>query len=171
MLVILATVGVAGLFVRRPEIPAHAAVHALFAILALSAIVALVITIRGRLVASTLATGLVLVATLAYAAIALVPLANDLASTRPLVRALVAQQVPPDQTALYVCPHLWTRDMPPELARARHVDADELRALAPPPQLIVARRKNAPEIADVLRGYRKVAELQMIGKPFDVYRR
>ncbi|HUP59704.1 MAG TPA: hypothetical protein VNA69_04725 [Thermoanaerobaculia bacterium] len=170
MLVILATIGIAGLFVRHREVPARADVRALFAILAICAIVALVITIRGRLVASTLATGLVLVVTLAYAAVALVPLANEMASTRPLVRALVAQNVPPEEIALYVCPHLWTRGMPQDLSRARHVDADELRGIAPP-RVIVARRRNAHEIADVLRGYRKVDELQMIGKPFDVYRK
>ena len=169
-LVVLAIAGIGGLFVKHPEVPDRADVRALFGILAICAIAALIVTIRARLVLSTLATGLVLVVTLAYAAVALVPMANEMASTRPLVRALVAQNLPPEEIALYVCPHLWTRGMPQELARARHVDADELRKIAPP-RVIVARRRNANEIADVLRGYRKVGELQMIGKDFDVYRR
>jgi len=37
--------------------------------------------------------------------------------------------------------------------------------------VIVARRRNAGEVADVLANYRKVDELRMIGKWFDVYRR
>ena len=48
-------------------------------------------------------------------------------------------------------------------------DADALRAASP--RVIVARRKNAPEIADVLRNYQRVGELRMIGKWFDVYKR
>jgi hypothetical protein len=106
---------------------------------------------------------------LGYAGLVLVPLANDLASTRPLVAALERQHVPPEQIALYVCPHLWTRGMDPALSRARHVEAEELRAA--PPAVIVTRRKDADDIAGVLRGYRKVDELRMIGKWFDVYRR
>jgi hypothetical protein len=71
--------------------------------------------------------------------------------------------------ALYVSPHLWTRGMDPSLSRARHVDADELRTANA--SLIVARRRNAEEVSDVLSGYRRVGELRMIGKWFDVYRR
>jgi hypothetical protein len=58
--------------------------------------------------------------------------------------------------------------MDPSLSRARHVDADELRAANA--QVIVARRRNASEVEDVLRGYRRIGELRMIGKWFDVYR-
>jgi hypothetical protein len=114
-----------------------------------------------------LAVGLVLVAALSYVMTVLMPLANEQASGRPLVRALIAQNVPAEQVGLYVCPHLWVRGMPPELAKARHYDAAELNAAAP--RLIVARRRNAGEID--LNGYRKVGELRMIGKWFDVYRR
>jgi hypothetical protein len=59
--------------------------------------------------------------------------------------------------------------MPPALERARHVNAEELRASSP--ELIVARRRDAEKIADVLGRYRKVDELRMIGKWFDVYRK
>lgn len=175
-LALLALIGAAGLVVQPHHIRdedgaliARTDVRALFALILLGAIVAFVITLRGRLVASTIATGLVLVIALAYAAVALVPLANEMASTRPLVRALERQNVPPEQIALYVAPHLWTRGMRPELSRARHVDAEALRTIAP--GVLVVRRRNEKEVADVLRGYRKVDSLRMIGKWFDVYRK
>jgi hypothetical protein len=57
--------------------------------------------------------------------------------------------------------------MPPALWSARHYDAEETNAAAP--ELIVTRRKDAEKID--LNGYRKVDELRMIGKWFDVYRR
>jgi 4-amino-4-deoxy-L-arabinose transferase-like glycosyltransferase len=176
MLSLFAIVGAAGLVVQPHHIKeedgalvSRLDVRALFALFLIAAIVGIIVTMRGHLRASTIALGLVPVIALGYAGLALVPVANELASTRPLVRALVAQQAPPEHTALYVAPHLWTRGMPPELARANHVDAAELRASSP--VVIVARRRNADEIADVLRNYRKVDELRMIGKWFDVYRR
>jgi len=94
----------------------------------------------------------------------LVPIANELASTRPLIRALERQNVPADRIGLYMCPHLWIRGMDPELWRAKHLD----RAEAAAPALLVVRRKNSHELD--LTGYRKVDELRMIGKWFDVYR-
>jgi hypothetical protein len=69
--------------------------------------------------------------------------------------------------ALYASPHLWTRDMPRELERARHVSPEEIRTLQP--ELVVTSRKKAGDLP--LAGYRKVDEFQMIGKWFDVYRR
>ena len=168
MAAIFLVLGTAGLFIHRPEIEQYS-LRPLLAILALAALVALVVTMRGRLTASIVALGLVPIAALAYAAIALVPLANEEASTKPLVRALVQQNVPADQVALYVCPHLWVRGMPDELARVQYVNEKRLREMKPP-ALIVARRKNSGEIEDVLREYRRVGELRMIGKWFDVYR-
>src|SRR6185436_310561 len=98
-------------------------------------------------------------------------MANEMASTRPLVRALLRQRdVPPEEIALYVTPHLWVRGMPDSLSRVRYVDAEELRTIQAP-RVIVARRKDSDKIRDVLRDYRRVEELQMIGKWFDVYRR
>jgi 4-amino-4-deoxy-L-arabinose transferase-like glycosyltransferase len=180
MLALFAVIGIAGLVVQPHQLQgddgaliARPDVRALFAVLLLAAIVAMVVTLRGRLEASTIATGFVPIAALAYAAVFLVPMANEMASTRPLVRALetqiAAQHVPPEQIALYVCPHLWVRGMDPSLSRTRQVDADQLRASHA--QVIVARRKDAAAVNDVLRGYRRVDELRMIGKWFDVYRR
>ena len=169
MAVMFLTIGLLGLFVRRPEL-AQYPLRPLFAVLAAAALVAILVTIRGSLRASTLALGFVAVAALAYAAVALVPLANELASSKPLVRALMRENAPPEQIALYVCPHLWARGMPASLERVRYVDKEELRAIDPP-RVIVARRKNSGEINDILRDYRRVGELQMIGKWFDVYRK
>ena len=169
MAAIFLLIGVAGLVIKHPELAKYP-VRPLFAVLAVAALAALAVAIRGRLVTSTIALGFVAIAALAYAAIALVPLANELASSKPLVRALAQQNVPPEQMALYVCPHLWARGMPPSLERVRYVNKEELRAMDPP-RLIVARRKDSGEIRDLLSQYQRVGELQMIGKWFDVYRR
>jgi hypothetical protein len=176
MLSLFALVGAAGLLAQPHHIKeedgalvSRLDVRMLFVLFLVCAIVGIVVTLRSDLRASTIATGLVPVIALGYAGLFLAPLANQLASTRPLVHALLRQNAPPEQTALYVSPHLWVRGMPPALERARHVNADELRASSP--ELIVARRRNADEIADVLERYRKVDELRMIGKWFDVYRK
>jgi len=176
MLALFALIGMAGLVVKPEHIKeqegafiARTDVRLLFLILLVAAIVAVIVTLRGRLVTSTIATGFVAIAALAYAALVLVPTANELASVRPLVHALEKQRAAPEEIGLYVCPHLWVRGMNPALANARHFDADALRAARP--RFIVARRKNAQEIEDVLRGYERVDELRMIGKWFDVYRR
>jgi 4-amino-4-deoxy-L-arabinose transferase-like glycosyltransferase len=172
MLAMFIVVGVAGLFVRPEHIKdedgalvSRLDVRMLFGVLLVAALAAMIVTLRGNLRASTLATGLVLPLTLGYAALMLVPIANELASTRPLVRALVRRQVPPEQIGLYMCPHLWTRGMPPELWRARHLDRGETGST----RLLVVRRKNSAEVD--LSGYEKVDELRMIGKWFDVYER
>lgn len=171
---LFAIIGAAGLIVQPRHIKEEDGalitrldVRALFAVLLIAAIVAIVITLRGRLVLSTIATGFVPAAALAYAALFLLPLANEMASTRPLVRALMTVNAPPEKIALYVCPHLWVRDMDPKLTRARHVDAAELRTFDA--SVVVARRRNGPEVADVLQRYQRTGELRMIGKDFDVY--
>ncbi|HEX6084821.1 MAG TPA: glycosyltransferase family 39 protein [Thermoanaerobaculia bacterium] len=163
-------IGIAGFFVKLKEEDAALltlpTVRGLFIVLIVASLLGLFFG-RRSLQHAVLAVGLVLVAALSYVMTVLMPLANEQASARPLVRALVAQNVPAEEIGLYVCPHLWVRGMPPELAKARHYDAKELNAAAP--RLIVARRRNAGEID--LNGYRKVGELRMIGKWFDVYRR
>jgi 4-amino-4-deoxy-L-arabinose transferase-like glycosyltransferase len=167
--VIFLTAGLAGFFVKRPEIALYS-LQPLLAILAITALIALVITLRSTLFVSTIAVGFIAITALTYAAIALVPIANELASTKPLVRALEQQNVPPEEIALYVTPHVWVRGMSPALSRVNYVDADELHTIGPP-RVIVARRKDSAAIKDVLARYQRVGELQMIGKWFDVYRR
>jgi hypothetical protein len=102
-------------------------------------------------------------------AIALMPVVNDLASTRPLVSALKQQNVPPEQIALYAAPYLWTRDLPPSFERVMYATPHTLAVSSP--TVIVAARAHAGEIAPQLYGYRVVDTVRMIGKWFYVYRR
>jgi 4-amino-4-deoxy-L-arabinose transferase-like glycosyltransferase len=177
MLGLFALIGAAGLFLQPKHIKGPEAslaslprVKALFVILLVAAIAGMIVAWRSRdLRVSTLAAGLVPVIALMYVAVALVPLANELASTRPLVNAIVAQQVPPAEVACHVCPHLWVRGMPRKLEAVRLVDAAELQTWSP--RVIVTRRKDEAAIAPALRGYQKTGEFRMIGKWFDVYRR
>jgi len=149
------------------ELPA---VRGLFIVLGAAALLALVHAITRRdLRGSTLAVGVVPMIAFSYAAVALIPIGNEIASTRPLVRAISRQNVPPDQVTLFTSPHLWTRNMPRSLERVVYADAESLGRTSP--QLIVTSRRYATDIAPVLSRYRKVDEFQMIGKPFDVYRR
>ena len=169
-LALFGAIGIAGFFVKLKGEDAALltlpTVRGLFVVLIAASLVGLFVA-RRSLLHAVLAVGLVPVLALSYAMTVLMPLANEQASGRPLVRALLAQDVPPREMGLYVCPHLWVRGMPPTLSAARHYDAAALNAAAP--TLIAVRRKNAGEID--LNGYRKVGELRMIGKWFDVYRR
>jgi 4-amino-4-deoxy-L-arabinose transferase-like glycosyltransferase len=142
-------------------------VRMLFAVLALASLVGLVVSIRSRrLITSTVAVGLVPVAAFVYIALALLPVANELASTRPLVDAIQRQGVPPERVALHVAPHLWVRGMPRDLEKVRRVEA-----VPPDATVVISRRRNTKEIEASLEGYRKVDEFRLIGKWFDVYRR
>jgi 4-amino-4-deoxy-L-arabinose transferase-like glycosyltransferase len=167
MIAILLIAGVAGLFVDRPDVaPFQPVILALL----IASIAALIVAFFARnAMASTVVLGLVPIAAFVYAALFVMPVLNELASDRPIIRALIAQQVPPEEIALYSSPYLWTRDMPRELERVRYVTAESLRAR--PAAVIVTARKHADEIADSLRGYHRTTEFQMIGKWFDVYRR
>lgn len=176
MLLAFGILGAAGLVVQPEQIQAPDAaliarpeVRALFALFLGASAVAAIVTVRRSIAAAIVALGLVPVVALSYTGVALVPLANELASVRPLVRVLERHRHDPADTGLYMTPHLWVRGIDPSFARARHVDAEDLRSFQP--GLLVVRRKNASEIAGLLRGYRKVDELKMIGKWFDVYAR
>jgi len=154
---------VAILFISR--VPPEAKL--LMIILAVSAAIALLVTVRS-LIYSTVAVGLVPLIPLAYAAITMMPLVNAIASPQRLIAALENQHVAPEQIALYSCPNLWSRyNFPRELERVRYVDANNIGN----PAVIATSRIHAPEIAATLRGYRRVDQVQMIGKWFDVYRR
>jgi 4-amino-4-deoxy-L-arabinose transferase-like glycosyltransferase len=180
MLLLFALLGVAGLtigarFVKGPDaaLMTLPSVRGLFVTLLIAALLAAIAVWRSgpKLLASTVAVGVVPLAMLAYAALVLTPLANDLASTRPLVAALERQQVRGPDVALYWMPFLWTRGLPRDFEQVHYVDAAALRTSTTPPIVIATSRQHAGEIAESLRGYRKVAELRMIGKWFDVYRR
>jgi 4-amino-4-deoxy-L-arabinose transferase-like glycosyltransferase len=142
-------------------------VRFLFLVLAVAALIGLVAAIRSRnLVTSIVAVGLVTLAPLLYLAVALMPLANEMASTRPLVRAVEAQGLAPERVVLHVAPHLWVRGMDPSLERVRHVEAVPSDA-----EVVITRRRDTEAIASSLEGFRKSGEFRLIGKWFDVYRR
>jgi 4-amino-4-deoxy-L-arabinose transferase-like glycosyltransferase len=183
MLLILAAIGAAGLILTPkllrglgPDEPLVSAqlVRILFAILIGSSagwLVVCSVRVRDRTMLSTLAVGITVVIALGYAASVMIGPANEIASTNALIRVLQQQGVEPEATALYSCPYLWRRDFPRELERVRYVGLDIRSGSAQWPALVATSRAHAREIAGPLRGYRKVAELRMIGKWFDVYRR
>ena len=154
----LLILALAGLFVRVPL-----DIRPLAITTAIAGAIALVVVLRGSFIAGALAVGLAAIVPLVFTAIVLMPQVNDLASTRPLVNALVKQRVPGDEIALYWCPYLWTRDMPRDLERVAYLD--DLHALRA--RVLAVSRAHAP----ALPGYQRVDELQLIGKWFDVYRR
>ena len=145
------------------------AVKTLCIVTAVAALIAFVIALRGSLITSTIAAGLVPIVSMVFIAIVLMPVVNDLASTRPLVVALEQQNVPPEQIALYAAPYLWTRDLSPGFERVMYATPYTLAISSP--TIIVAARAHAGEITPQLYGYHVVDTVRMIGKWFYVYRR
>ena len=173
---IMALIGIGGLFVTPQMIkgPEGALVQLpavkIFCIITLTAaIAAFVIALRGSLVASTVAAGLVPIVAMIVIAIALMPAINNISSTRPLVAALEKQNVPPEQMALYASPYLWTRDMPRDYEHVMYATPFILAQTTP--TVIVTARAHAGEIAPSLYRYQMVDAVRMIGKWFYVYRR
>ncbi|MDP9362601.1 MAG: glycosyltransferase family 39 protein [Acidobacteriota bacterium] len=173
---LMAALGIAGLFVsprqlRGPEaaLVQLPAVKLFCMVTAVVAIISFVIALRASLMTSTIVAGLVPIASMVVIAIVLMPVVNELVSTRPLVAALQKQRMPPEQIALYAAPYLWTRDFPRELERVVYANPETL--IRTRPAVIVTARAHAGEIAPSLAGYRVVDSVRMIGKWFDVYRR
>jgi len=160
-LALLAIAGVAGFFLTPAPFDTPA-VRGLLIVLTVASIIAAIIGTR-------VAVGATMLVTYLYIAIMLTPMANDLATTRPLIAALSRQHVPAQEIALYSCPQLWSRDMPRELEQVRYAAPEDFAHLRP--LVIATARKNAKDITPALTGYRVVDSVQMIGKPFDVYRR
>jgi 4-amino-4-deoxy-L-arabinose transferase-like glycosyltransferase len=173
---LMALIGIAGLFVtpqmiKGPEgaLVQLPAVKVFCVITLVSSILAFVIAIRASLVTSTVAAGLVPIIAMIVIAIALMPVINDISSTRPLVAALEKQHVAPEQIALYAAPYLWTRDMPRDYERVMYATPYTLAQTTP--TVIVTARAHAGEIAPSLYRYQMVDAVRMIGKWFYVYRR
>jgi 4-amino-4-deoxy-L-arabinose transferase-like glycosyltransferase len=173
---LVALIAIAALFLSPKQIkgPDAALLHLpavkwLFIVTAVAAIVALIVTLRASLTTSTIATGLVPIVAMAFIAVALMPVVNDLVSTRPLVAALEKQHVPPEQIALYAAPYLWTRDLPSGYERVTYATPFTLAQISP--TVIVTAKAHANEIAPSLYGYQMVDAVRMIGKWFYVYRR
>jgi 4-amino-4-deoxy-L-arabinose transferase-like glycosyltransferase len=172
---LIALIAIAAFFVSPTRIKGPEAelmqvpeVRTLLIVTAVAATLAFAATLRASLTTSTIATGLVPIIVMAFIAIALMPIVNNLVSTRPLVSALQQQPVPPEQIALYAAPYLWTRDFPREYERVIYADPETLAKTKP--AVIVTARAHANEIAPALSGYHVVTSLRMIGKWFDVYR-
>jgi 4-amino-4-deoxy-L-arabinose transferase-like glycosyltransferase len=166
MLIAFIVISAVGMSANVRGIPPGVSLKPLCVVLAIASALGIAFSLRGA-IASTLAVGLVPIVTLILLALTLLPVANEMASTRPLIRTLSALNVPPEQIALYTCPYLWSRDMPRDLERVRYVGAASLASANA--RVVVTARKHAGEID--LRGFQKSGELQMIGKWFDVYRR
>ena len=162
-LIILVLGAIAIPFIRSPY---ATSLHGFAMVLGATALIAIVVSLRGAF-ASTIALGMTPIIAFTYAALTLMPLLNDAASTRPLITALQKQNVPSEQIALYSAPYLWSRDFPRALEHVRYVDADNIDD----PTVIATSRAHANEIATTLQRYRHVDQLQMIGKWFDVYRK
>lgn len=173
---IMALLGIAVFFItpqmiKGPEaaLVQLPAVKVFGAITLIAAIIAFVIALRGSLLTSTIAAGLVPIIAMIVISIALMPAINDISSTRTLVAALEKQHVPPEQIALYAAPYLWTRDMPREFEHVTYATPYTLAQITP--SVIVTARAHAGEIAPSLYGYQMVDAVRMIGKWFYVYRR
>jgi 4-amino-4-deoxy-L-arabinose transferase-like glycosyltransferase len=173
---IMAIVGIGGLFVtprmiKGPESPLIQlpAVKVFCIVTLIAALFAFVIALRSSLITSTIAAGLVPIISMIVIAVALMPVINDICSTRPLVAALEKQHAPPEQIALYAAPYLWTRDMPRDFEHVTY--ATPYTLVQTTPTVIVTARAHAGEIAPSLYGYQMVDAVRMIGKWFYVYRR
>lgn len=162
-LALLALASLALLVVPLPkDIPPAKGV---FAAMAVVCVAALAVAWRSDLLTSTILAGVTPIAALLIVFIPLHRTINDLASTRPLIAAIERQHADPAEVWLYSCPYLWSRDLPPELERV-HYGAPQGR-----PLVVATSRAHGKEIAYALAGYRRVDEVRMIGKWFDVYRR
>lgn len=176
-LALLALIGVAAPFVASKYVkpPDDAmlrlgGVRGLFAVMAVAGALGALFVWRSSLRRAIPMAALALATIGIYIGAALVPLANDQVSSLPLVAALARQNVPGDRIALFTSPHLWTRDMPPSLESVRYVSDTGLASLTEKPLIIATSRRYAHAIAPQLAGYRKVDEVRMIGKWFDIYR-
>jgi len=157
-------IGIGGLFVKVPDIDLR---PLLIFTIVISAI-AFVVALRTSTTIGVLLAGLVPVGMFVFVGTVMMPEVNDIGSTRNLIAALERQHVPPRQIALYSCPYLWARDMPPDLERV--IYADPSTFIKTHPAIIATARGHANEIATALAGYRRVDSIRMIGKWFDVYR-
>lgn len=148
-------------------------VQALFTVMLLAGLIALLWDLRGGMeptARNTISLALAFAAPMAVVVTVCMPLANEQASTAPLVRELAKLDVPGEEIAMHYAPHLWTRDMPVRLETVRHGGRDLLRS-GPLPRVVVVRADKAGELGTELLRYERKATVRMIGKRFDVYER
>jgi 4-amino-4-deoxy-L-arabinose transferase-like glycosyltransferase len=143
---------------------------------AVAAAAGLVASFRGgegdALLRSTVAVGLATLAPLVLFVALFMAEAGVIGSSRPLVEVLTRQGVRGEEIALHRCPHLWTRDMPATLERARHIDGGDLsRPGTRLPLLIATRASRAAELGPVLQRYAPVEHFRLRGRDHVLYRR
>jgi 4-amino-4-deoxy-L-arabinose transferase-like glycosyltransferase len=179
ILALIAVAGAVGItaapgLTDRPEDAALLAsreVQTLFAAMLVAGLAALMWDLRGRMeptARNALALAFAFAAPMAVVVTLCMPLANEEASTAPLVRELARLDLPGEEIAMHYAPHLWTRDMPPRLEKVRHAGRDLLRSGALP-RAVVVRADKAAELGEDLSRYELRASVRMIGKRFDVY--
>ncbi|MHB0969372.1 MAG: ArnT family glycosyltransferase [Thermoanaerobaculia bacterium] len=144
----------------------------LFVFGALVAFAGLVVALRGDLARSTVVLGVVAVVPVVVFGALFMGETADIGSSRPLVEVLERQGVPGDEIALYFCPHLWSRDMPRDFEKVRHIDPDELsRPGTRLPMIIATRVARAPDLGPVLQHYTPVEHFRLRGRDHVLYRR
>lgn len=128
---------------------------------------------KGELRDSAIALGGGALFPIVYLAIFLMPFANSITSTGPIVDALAKQNVDGRQIGLWQAPHLWSREMPDSFHDVILLDAVAFReGRAALPTLVVVRPDRAHHLGETLpRNYSKVDEVRTRGKTFAIYRR
>jgi 4-amino-4-deoxy-L-arabinose transferase-like glycosyltransferase len=180
VLALVAVVGAVGItagpsLATRPEdaaLLARGELRILFAGMTVAGIATLLWDVFGRMEATSrnaLAVGLCFAIPMGIVVTVCLPLANEEASTVPLVRELARLGVPGEEVAMHFTPHLWTRDMPENLDSVRQAGRDLFRT-APLPRVVVVRADKARDLGEELQQYEHRASVRMIGKRFDVYR-
>jgi len=122
---------------------------------------------------SVIALGVGALFPIVYLAFFLMPLANGLTSTRPIVEALQRQKVPGPEIGLLQAPHLWSKRMPADFHEVVILDSVAFReGRSKLTTLVVVRLDRAHLLGDTLkRRYVKVDEVRTRGKTFALYRR
>jgi hypothetical protein len=144
----------------------------LFVFAALFAFAGLVVALRSNLARSTVVLGVVAVLPVVVFGALFMGETAEIGSSRPLVEVLERQGVPGDEIALYFCPHLWSRDMPRDLERVRHIDPEDLtRPGTRLPMIIATRVARAPDLGPVLQHYTPVERFRLRGRDHVLYRR
>ena len=150
-------------------------VRMLFILTALTAFILLVVQWRRKegLSGSVIALGGGALFPIVFVAIFLMPLANSLTSSSPIVEALQKQRVPGPEIGLFQAPHLWSKQMPSDFYEVLLLDSVAFReGRSKLPTVVVVRPDRAHHLGDPLkRQYTKVDEVRTRGKTFALYRR
>jgi len=139
----------------------------------LAGIVAVFVGKGDRLYRSVLVVAAAAVLPLAGGAALLIGVANEAASTQPLIAALEKQKVRGEQIALFRMPFLWSTTMPEELNHVRYIGPRGLTESGPTPPVVVGVQGNRAHWLNpkLDQEYMKVDEIEMKGKAFAIYRR